>query len=65
MAIGKPERPKRHHIWAAHPHTNLSTKYPPPVGPHAPKRRVIWTYVALNDCAEKPREMWNAQVYLE
>ena len=30
-AIGKPERPKRHPIWAAHPRTHLSTKYPPGV----------------------------------
>ena len=29
-AIGKPERPKKHPIWAAHPRTHLSTKYPPP-----------------------------------
>ena len=28
-AIGKPERPKKHPIWAAHPRTHLSTKYPP------------------------------------
>ena len=27
--IGKPERPKKHPIWAAHPRTHLSTKYPP------------------------------------
>ena len=27
---GKPERPKKHPIWAAHPRTHLSTKYPPP-----------------------------------
>ena len=27
-AIGKPERPKRHPIWAANPPTHLSTKYP-------------------------------------
>ena len=26
-AIGKP---KKHTIWAAHPRTHLSTKYPPP-----------------------------------
>ena len=26
-AIGKPERPKKHPIWAAHPRTHLSTKY--------------------------------------
>ena len=25
-AIGKPERPKKHPIWAAHPRTHLSTK---------------------------------------
>ena len=31
-AIGKPERPKKHPIWAAHPRTHLSTKYPPPPG---------------------------------
>ena len=30
-AIGKPERPKKHPIWAAHPRTHLSTKYPPPL----------------------------------
>ena len=30
-AIGKPERPKWHPIWAAHPRTHLSTKYPPPI----------------------------------
>ena len=29
-AIGKPERPKKHPIWAPHPRTHLSTKYPPP-----------------------------------
>ena len=29
-ANGKPERPKRHPIWAAHPRTNLSTKCPRP-----------------------------------
>ena len=29
-AIGKPERPKKHPIWAAHLHTHLFTKYPPP-----------------------------------
>ena len=29
-AIGKPERPKKHPIWAAHPRTHLSTKYPTP-----------------------------------
>ena len=28
-AIGKPEWPKKHPIWAAHPRTHLSTKYPP------------------------------------
>ena len=28
-AIGKPERPNQHPIWAAHPRTHLSTKYPP------------------------------------
>ena len=28
-AIGKRERPKKHPIWAAHPRTHLSTKYPP------------------------------------
>ena len=28
-AIAKPESPKKHLIWAAHPHTHLSTKYPP------------------------------------
>ena len=28
-AIGKPERPKKYPIWAAHPRTHLSTKYPP------------------------------------
>ena len=28
-AIGKSGRPKKHPIWAAHPRTNLSTKYPP------------------------------------
>ena len=28
-AIGKPERPKKHPIWATHPRTHLSTKYPP------------------------------------
>ena len=28
-AIGKPGKPKKHPIWAAHPHTHLSTKYPP------------------------------------
>ena len=27
-AICKPERPKRPPIWAVHPHTHLSTKYP-------------------------------------
>ena len=27
-AIGKPERPKKHPIWAAHPRSHLSTKYP-------------------------------------
>ena len=31
-AIGKPEQPKKHPIWAAHPCTHLSTKYPPPGG---------------------------------
>ena len=31
-AIGKPERPEKHPIWAAHPRTHLSTKYPPPPG---------------------------------
>ena len=31
-AIGKPERPKKHPIWAAHPRTHLSTKYPPGYG---------------------------------
>ena len=31
-AIGKPEGPKKHPIWAAHPRTHLSTKYPPPQG---------------------------------
>ena len=30
-AIAKPERPKKHPIWAAHPRTHLSTKYPPGV----------------------------------
>ena len=25
---GKPDRLKKHPIWAAHPHTHLSTKYP-------------------------------------
>ena len=29
-AIGKPERPKKHPIWAADPRAHLSTKYPPP-----------------------------------
>ena len=29
-AIAKPESPKKHPIWAAHPRTYLSTKYPPP-----------------------------------
>ena len=29
-ATGKPEGPKKHPIWAAHPRTHLSTKYPPP-----------------------------------
>ena len=29
-AIAKPESPKKHPIWAAHPRTHLSTKYPPP-----------------------------------
>ena len=28
-AIGKPERPKKHPIWAADPRTHLSTKFPP------------------------------------
>ena len=28
-AIDKPESPKKHPIWAAHPHIHLSTKYPP------------------------------------
>ena len=28
-AIAKPESPKKHPIWAAHPRTHLSTKYPP------------------------------------
>ena len=28
-AIAKPENPKKHPIWAAHPRTHLSTKYPP------------------------------------
>ena len=28
-AIGKPDWAKKHHIWAAHPRTHLSTKYPP------------------------------------
>ena len=28
-AIDKPESPKKHPIWAAHPRTHLSTKYPP------------------------------------
>ena len=28
-AIAKPERPKKHPIWAAHPRTHPSTKYPP------------------------------------
>ena len=27
--IAKPESPKKHPIWAAHPRTHLSTKYPP------------------------------------
>ena len=31
-AIGKPESPKKHPIWATHPRTHLSTKYPPPPG---------------------------------
>ena len=31
-AIAKPESPKKHPIWAAHPRTHLSTKYPPPPG---------------------------------
>ena len=30
-AIAKPESPKKHPIWAAHPRTHLSTKYPPGV----------------------------------
>ena len=34
-SIGKPERPKKHPIWAAHPRTHLSTKYPPPPGKKA------------------------------
>ena len=29
-AIAKPESPKKHPIWAAHPRTHLSTKYPLP-----------------------------------
>ena len=29
-AMAKPESPKKHPIWAAHPRTHLSTKYPPP-----------------------------------
>ena len=28
-AIAQPESPKKHPIWAAHPRTHLSTKYPP------------------------------------
>ena len=28
-ANAKPESPKKHPIWAAHPRTHLSTKYPP------------------------------------
>ena len=28
-AIGKPDRPKKHPIWAAHRRIHLSTKYPP------------------------------------
>ena len=28
-AIAKPESSKKHLIWAAHPRTHLSTKYPP------------------------------------
>ena len=35
-AIAKPESPKKHPIWAAHPHTHLSTKYPPPPGYMSP-----------------------------
>ena len=31
-AIGKPERPKKHPIWSAHPRIHLSTKYPPGPG---------------------------------
>ena len=30
-AIAKPESPKKHPIWAAHPRAHLSTKYPPQV----------------------------------
>ena len=30
--IGKPERPKRHPLWAAHSRTSLSTKYPQAIG---------------------------------
>ena len=32
-AIAKLERPKKHPIWAAHPRTHLSIKYPPPPPP--------------------------------
>ena len=33
-AIAKPESPKKHPMWAAHPRTHLSTKYPPPRAKH-------------------------------
>ena len=36
-AIAKPESPKKHPIWAAHPRTHLSTKYPPPGVKHTLK----------------------------
>ena len=41
-AIGKPERPKKHPIWAAHPRTHLSTKYPPPPQGSSQAQHDIW-----------------------
>ena len=50
-AIGKPERLKKHPIWAAHPRIHLSTKYPPPPGKNLPILMfyvLIWTLQTLS-----------------
>ena len=48
-AIAKPESPKKHPIWAAHPRTHLSIKYPPPPGLNIGKFLIILGVQVLHE----------------